>query len=119
MRSAANWQLREQVKNLLTDRTTAAIFRPPLPVDAAFDRPESFVGSYGEASDPIVVSTVDDHLFRDNNEIYPIAGGRYYIPASGSVMRFRRTSAGTVDALVTVAPWDGAERVALKLPGGQ
>lgn len=117
LRSAANWQLREQVKNLLTNRTAAAIFRPPPPVEAAFDKPEAFVGSYGEASDPIVVSTVDGHFFRDENEFYPIADGRYYIPASGSVMRFRRTSNGIVDAIVTKSPWLAEERVALKLPG--
>ena len=49
----------------------------------------------------------------------PSPAGRYYIPASGSVMRFRRTSDGIVDAIVTVAPWDSAERVLLKLPGRQ
>jgi CubicO group peptidase (beta-lactamase class C family) len=119
LRSAANWQLREQVKNLLTNRKAATIFRPPPPVDAAFDTPESFVGSYGEASDPIVVSTVDGHLFRDENEFYPIPGGRYYIPASGSVMRFRRTGDGTVDGIVTKSPWAAEERVMLKLPARQ
>ena len=116
LRSAANWQLREQVKNLLTDRKAAAIFRPPLPVDAAFDTPDSFAGSYGEPSDPIVVSTLDGHFFRDENEFYPIAGGRYYIPASGSVMRFRQTSEGIVDGMVTKAPWLAEERLTLKLP---
>jgi CubicO group peptidase (beta-lactamase class C family) len=119
LRSAANWQLREQVKNLLTNRKTAAIFRPPPPVDAAFDTPDSFVGLYGEASDPIVVSAVDGHFFRDENEFYPIAGGRYYIPASGSVMRFRQTSDGIVDGIVTKSPWLAEERLTLKLPGRQ
>jgi CubicO group peptidase (beta-lactamase class C family) len=119
LRSAANWQLREQVKNLLTTRKAAAIFRPPPPVDAPFDTPDSFVGLYGEASDPIVVSTVDGHFFRDENEFYPIAGGRYYIPASGSVMRFRQTSDGIVDGIVTKFAWATEERLTLKLPGRQ
>jgi CubicO group peptidase (beta-lactamase class C family) len=119
LRSAANWQVRNQVKSLLDGGKAAAIVRPPPPLVSSFETADAVLGRYGDAADPIVVSTVDDHLFRDDNEIYPIAGERYYIPASGSVMRFRRTGAGTVDALVTVAPWDGAERVALKLPGRQ
>jgi CubicO group peptidase (beta-lactamase class C family) len=115
LRSAANWQLREQVKNLLTDRKAEAIFRPPLPAGAASDPPESFVGAYGKPSDPVVIRTLDGHLFRDENEFYPIAGGRYYIPASGSVMRFRRTSDGVVDGMITKSPWLAEERVTLKL----
>jgi hypothetical protein len=75
------------------------------------------LGSYGDPSDPIVIAMVDGHLFRDDSEVYPVEGGRYYIPASGSVMRFRRSSGGNVDALVTVSPWASGERVALKVPG--
>jgi CubicO group peptidase (beta-lactamase class C family) len=116
LRSAANWQVREQVKNLLAGRTAAAIPRPPPPLDASFETPDSFLGSYGDPSDPIVVAMVDGHFFRDDNEFYPIAGGRYYIPASGSVMRFRRTGDAIVDGIVTVTPWNGAERLILKLP---
>ena len=119
LRSAANWQVREQVKNLLTGRKAAAILRPPPPLDTSFETLDGLLGSYGDPSDPIVVRTVDGHLFRDENEFYPIVGGRYYIPASGSVMRFRRTSDGNVDAIVTVSPWAGAERLALKLPARQ
>jgi hypothetical protein len=67
-RSRANSQLHEQSRNLLPGREVAGIFRPPPPVGAAFDTPDSFVGSYGEASDPIVVRTIDGHFFRDDNE---------------------------------------------------
>jgi CubicO group peptidase (beta-lactamase class C family) len=119
LRSAANWQVREQVKNLLAGRQAAAIPRPPPPLDSSFETPDSFLGSYGDPSDPIVVAMVDGHLFRDDNEFYPVAGGRYYIPASGSVMRFRRTTDAIVDGIVTVTPWNGAERLLLKLPGRQ
>ena len=119
LRSAANWQVREQVKNLLAGRKATAIPRPPLPLASSFESPDSVVGAYGDPSDPIVVGMVDGHLFRDENEFYPVAGGRYYIPASGSVMHFRRTSAGNVDGIVTVTPWDGKERLAPKLPGRQ
>jgi hypothetical protein len=74
------------------------------------------VGSYGDPSDPIVIALIDGHLFRDDNEVYPIAGERYYIPASGSAMRFRRTSEGTVDGMITMSPWLDQERVAPRLP---
>ena len=116
LRSAANWQLREQVKNLLSGRNTAPILRPPSPLDVVWDPPESFVGSYGDESDPVVVRVVDGHLFRDENEFYPIERGRYCIPASGSVFRFRRRNDGAVDAMVTTSPWAAEDRVTVKLP---
>jgi CubicO group peptidase (beta-lactamase class C family) len=119
LRSAANWQIRDQVKNLLVGRPAAAIFGPPPPLDSSFETPDAFLGSYGDPTDPIVVAVADGHFFRDDNEFYPIAGGRYYIPASGSVMRFRRTSDGIVDGIVTVSPWDGKERLAPRLPRHQ
>ena len=59
------------------------------------------------------------HLFRDDNEVYPVAGERYAIPASGSLMRFRRTADGVVDALVTDSPWAPGERIKLRLPDRQ
>lgn len=34
-----------------------------------------------------------------------------------AVMRFRRSSDGTADALVTASPWASGERVALRVPG--
>jgi CubicO group peptidase (beta-lactamase class C family) len=116
LRSAANWQVREQVKNLLAGGSASAIRRPPQPHNPPLETPDSFLGSYGDPSDPVVIAMVDGHLFRDDNEIYPIEGGRYYIPASGSVMRFRRTSDGIVDAMITVSPWASGERLALRLP---
>ena len=120
LRSAANWQVREQVKSLLVGRQAAAIPRPPPPLTSSFETPDAVLGSYGDPSDPIVIAMVDGHLFRDENEFYPIADGRYYIPASGSTFRFRRTSDGIVDGMVTVNPWAaGAERLAPRVPGRQ
>jgi CubicO group peptidase (beta-lactamase class C family) len=116
LRSASNWQLRDQVKNLLAGRPVTEIPRPPRPLESPFETADALLGPYGDPTDPIVVTSVDGHLFRDDSEVYPIAGGRYYIPASGSVMRFRRTADGVVDALVTESPWAQGERVALKLP---
>jgi CubicO group peptidase (beta-lactamase class C family) len=117
LRSAANWQIRDRVKNLFVGRESDVMIRPPAPLPAPFESPDSVLGSYGDPSDPIVISMVDGHLFRDDNEVYPIAGGRYYIPASGSVMRFRRSTDGIVDGLVTVSPWASGERIALRVPG--
>lgn len=79
-----------------------------------FEAADSFVGSYGDPSDPIVISVIDGHLFRDTNEFYPIQGGRYAIPASGSEFRFRRNSTGAVDAIIT---WRASgETVSLRVP---
>ena len=119
LRSAANWQLREQVKSMLQGRKAAAIFRPPPPLASSFEAPDALLGSYGDPSDPVVIAMVDGHLFRDDSEFYPIADGRYYIPASGSAFRFRRTSDGIVDGMVTVSPWADTERLALRVPGRQ
>jgi CubicO group peptidase (beta-lactamase class C family) len=116
LRSAANWQVRDGVKKLLAGREADAMIRPPTPLDASLDTPESIEGAYGDPSDPVVIAMIDGHLFRDDSEIYPIAGGRYYIPASGSVMRFRRTTDGIVDGIVTDSPWADAERFIPKLP---
>ncbi len=105
LRSAANWQLRDEIRNVLLGRTPSAIGRPPA-VAASFEAPDSIRGSYGDPSDPIVITAVDGHLFRDDSEVYPIPNGSYYVPASGSAMRFRRTADGRVDALITVTPWN-------------
>ncbi|MEZ5293917.1 MAG: serine hydrolase domain-containing protein [Vicinamibacterales bacterium] len=112
LRSGANWQVREQVKRLLTGASAVAIRRPPPPADP-FEAPGTFVGSYGDPSDPIVISVEDGHLFRDDSEFYPAAGGNYCLPASGFLMRFRRTG-GTVDALLTDRG-TGTESVALRV----
>jgi CubicO group peptidase (beta-lactamase class C family) len=106
--SAANWQVREQVRNLVFGRNAAAILRPP-PVASPFESPDSFVGSYGDPSDPIVISVVDGHLFRDEGEFYPMKGRRYYVPAAAFVMRFRRNAKGAVDAMMTVRTPGGPE----------
>ena len=114
LQSAANWQLRAQISNLLLGHKAFAIFRPPA-VASAFEAPDSFVGLYGDPADPIVISTEGGHLFREENEFYPIEGGGYYVLASGAVMSFRRTSSGKVDAMMT--DWrQGQKTVALRLP---
>jgi CubicO group peptidase (beta-lactamase class C family) len=101
LQSAVTWQLRAQVKNLLQRKPTTAIRRPG-PVAPRFEPASSFVGRYGSPASPVEISEVEGKLYRDDNEIYPVEGQRYCIPASGSIMRFRRTASGTVDAMVTV-----------------
>lgn len=97
LQSAANWQIRVQVQNVLVGRQPASISLPP-PVAESFEEPASLVGSYG----PAEIELVDGKLFRGDNEFYPIEGRRYYIPASGTIMRFRRDSAGMVDAIISI-----------------
>jgi hypothetical protein len=98
LQSAANWQIREQIQNILAVQRSAPIPLPP-PVAAPFEEPASIVGSFG----PAEITLMDGRLFRGENEFYPIEGQRYYIPASGSVMRFRRDASGVVDALVSIS----------------
>ena len=99
LQSGVTWQLRAQLKNLLERKPTTAIERPG-PVRPRFEPASSFVGKYGTPSDPIEISEMDGKLFRDDNEFYPTDGERYYIPASGAIMRFRRTARGEVDAVL-------------------
>jgi len=98
LQSAANWQSREQIRNLMRGRAAVAIPMPP-PVAAEFEEPKSLLGSYGPAD----INLVDAALFRGDNEFYPIAGRQYYIPASGTIMEFRRASGGAVDAIVSIS----------------
>ena len=98
LRSAANWQLRERIQNLLSGKPVMKIPPPPV-VAKAFEHPQSIVGSYG----PAEITIIDGQLFRGDGEFYPIEGRRYYIPASGTIMYFRRDSNGDVDALVSVS----------------
>ncbi|HJQ10535.1 MAG TPA: serine hydrolase domain-containing protein [Gemmatimonadaceae bacterium] len=101
LQSAATWQLRQQIRNVLSGVAVTAILRPP-PVAPRFESPDSVVGFYGDPEDPIVVSLVDGHLIRDGNEFYPIAGRKYYIPANGGVFWFSRTANGGVDGFHTI-----------------
>lgn len=105
LRSAANWQLREQVQNLLTGDPVTRIVLPP-PVAEPFEEPKALVGTYG----PAEITRMDNALFRGDNEFYPVEGGKYYVPASGSTMRFRRNAAGEIDAVVSIRG-DGSESV--------
>lgn len=112
LQSAANWQIREGIQQVLLGREPAPIPFPP-PVAEPFEEPEALVGTYG----PAEITLVDGHLFRGDNEFYPIDGRRYYIPASGTVMRFRRDTAGVVDALISIRG-GGQENVLPKSSGG-
>lgn len=97
LRSAANWQTREGILTTLTGAEPEPIPLPP-PVADAFEDPAALVGEYG----PAKIRLEAGALLRGENEFYPIDGRRYYVPASGTVMRFRRDSTGTVDALVSI-----------------
>ncbi|MGH9339390.1 MAG: serine hydrolase domain-containing protein [Acidobacteriota bacterium] len=97
LQSASNWQIREQIQKVLLGQSPATIPLPP-PVAEPFEELPSLVGSYG----PAEITRVDGQLFRGDNEFYAIEGRRYYIQASGTIMRFRRDSAGVVDAIIAI-----------------
>ena len=113
LRSAANWQIRQRVQELLLDRPVTSIpFPPPRVQD--FEPPLAAVGSYGDPADPVEIEMIEGYLVRDGNEFYPIADDLYYMPVSGSMMRFHRTPQGVIDSLVTIWP-GGRETVLPKL----
>ena len=110
LRSAANWQTRTQVRNILMGRPVATIASVPA-VAPPFEPHSEIVGAYGDPADPVVISVAESRLFRDESEFYPIAGSWYYLPASGTTFRFGRDSSGSVDSMVTRFPWAVSERV--------
>ncbi|MEX0692429.1 MAG: serine hydrolase domain-containing protein [Gemmatimonadales bacterium] len=111
LQSAANWQIREQIQSGLLGRRPGAISLPP-PVAEPFEEPASLLGSYG----PAEITLIDGSLFRGDNEFYPIEGRRYYIPGSGTTMRFRRDSTGKVDAIISIG--GGGQESVLPKSGG-
>jgi len=112
LQSAANWQLRQRLHDLLVGRSVLAIPLPPVRA-ANFEPPSDLVGLYGDRNDPVEVAVHEGELYRDENQIYPVAGDKYYIPVSCFTMRFHRQS-GNVDSIVTTFG-DGSERILRKL----
>jgi len=100
LRSAANWQIRELLKTILTGGTPAAIAHPPA-VAPRFESASEITGLYGDPNDPVEVTESDGRLFRDDNEFYPIAGRQYSIPASGATFHFTRDANGVVKSMDT------------------
>ena len=114
LQSAANWQLRQRIQDLLLGRPVVSMTLPP-PRVQSFEPTTSVVGLYGDRGSPVEIAIEDGELVRDENYIYPIAGNSYYIPVSGSTMRFDRAPDGVIDSVVTI--WgNGRETVLPKLP---
>ena len=113
LQSAANWQLRKGIRDLLVGRSVLAVPLPPARA-ADFERPSDLVGRYGDRDDPVEVAVHEGQLYRDENQIYPVAGDKYYMPVSGFTMKFHRQNE-SVDAIVTTLA-DGTERVLRTLP---
>lgn len=111
LQSATNWQLRKRIHDLLLGRPVSAIPLPP-PRVANFEPPSDVVGIYGEGDDAIEIFVRDGELYRDETQVYPIAGDRYYLPPSAFTMRFHRQD-GHVDSLVTTYA-DGSEKTRQK-----
>ncbi len=112
LQSAANWQLRKRIHDLVLGRSVLAIPLPPAR-GANFEPPSDVVGFYGDPNDPVEVAVHGGELDRDGGQIYPIAGDKYYEPVSGRTMRFHRQD-GKVDSVVTTFG-DGSERVLRKV----
>ena len=108
LQSAANWQLRKRIQDLVVGRPVLAIPMPPARA-ANFEPPSEVVGLYGDPDDPVEVAVHEGELSRDESQIYPIAGDKYYLPVAGFTMRFHRQN-GNVDSIVTTFG-DGSERV--------
>ena len=75
LQSAANWQLRRRIHDLLVGRAAPAIPMPPARV-TNFEPPSDLVGLYGDRNDPVEVAVHEGELYRDENQIYPVAGDR-------------------------------------------
>lgn len=112
LQSAANWQLRQRVRDLMLGSPVLPIPLPPARV-ANFEPASGVAGVYGDRSDPVEVAVHEGELYRDENQIYPIAGDRYYIPVSGFTMKFHRKDIN-VDSIITTFG-DGSERVLQRL----
>jgi CubicO group peptidase (beta-lactamase class C family) len=112
LQSAANWQLRRRIRDLLVGRSVLAIPMPPARA-ANFEPPSEVVGLYGDPNDPVEVAVHEGELNRDESQIYPIAGNKYYLPVAAFTMRFHRQN-GNVDSIVTTFA-DGSERVLPKV----
>ena len=114
LQSGANWQLRGRIKDLLSGRPVLPIPLPPARV-ASFEAPTDLAGFYGDPGDPVEVAIREGEISRDESEVYPIAGERYYMPVSSFTMKFHREN-GKVDSIVTTYG-DGTERTMRKVGG--
>ena len=101
LRSAATWQIRNQVKNILTGGRAEEIDLPPK-VTANFEPTSDLVGSYDINGSVVEIKFMNNRLYRGQNEFYPTPDKNYYIPASGTRMKFRRDQSGKVDALIQI-----------------
>lgn len=117
LQSASTWQLRRQIRNVLLGKKTSPVLHGP-PIAARFESADSLPGLYGDPLDPVALVIVDGHMLRDGNEFYPIAGNKYYVPATGATMWFTRTADGSIDGIRT--DWMSGEHTTLPrvMPAG-
>ena len=116
LRSAANWQLRKRIHDLLSGGSVVPIPLPPARA-ASFEPASEVVGFYGDPDDPVELAVREGEIYRDESQIYPIAGSKYYVPVAGFTMTFHRQN-GKVDSIVTTYG-DGSERVLRRLAATQ
>lgn len=100
LRSMITWQTRQAIRGLLVGDPVEPFVFPPPPSEP-FEPFMSVTGTYDRNGSLIEIHIEEGRLFRGDNEIYPIDGERYFTPASGSVVAFRRNEHGEVDALLS------------------
>ncbi len=101
LRSAATWQIRSNLRKIITNEATSTIMNPP-PIHKSFEQHEFLVGNYNSNGSTVKIKIERGRLYRGDNEFYPIEGEQYYIPASGTKMKFRRNDSGRVDAIIQI-----------------
>ncbi len=101
LRSAATWQVRDNLRKILSNEMTKPIVRP-LHVKEPFESHQSLTGSYNNNGSAFTINIQRGKLYRGDNEFYPVDGNRYYIPASGTIMKFRRNDSDQVDAIIQI-----------------
>ncbi len=101
VRSSATWQIRSQLRNLLQNGSYQPVILPPALVQNKTS-PKSLVGNYDNNGFEVKISLKKGKLFRGDNEFYPIDEERYYILASGTIMKFRFNKSGEAVALIQI-----------------
>ena len=100
LRSMVTWQTRQAVRTLLNGDQVEPFVLPP-PRAEPFESFASVTGIYNRNGSLVEIRLEEGRLFRGDNEIYPTTDERYFTPASGSFVAFRRNEQGEVEALLS------------------
>ncbi|OJJ14264.1 hypothetical protein BKI52_43035 [marine bacterium AO1-C] len=102
LRSVATWQVRKQIRLLLNQQAMTQVLLPP-PVKSSSIDHEKIIGQYKNNRGAIIrINNQNGKLFRQESEFYPIDNQTYYIPISGTKMKFRFNKKGKADAIIQI-----------------